>query len=215
MSAKKSAIYKFFGRNYQAGCLAAHHLAGIKWDLGFMRNMRLLIALSIVALVGLVYTTEAGADDRCGGVLMASRGPVTTGHKARVQKRGYLEIDGGLVMNGESTCTSIHIECLRATRTCRRSAGAVASSILGPPQVLGVFMDDDYKITDWTEDTISAQNTIEGGTSYLHIAINDDVPDKAEVIRITKSSATGEWVTELMTVDNDPALEKLKHPMER
>jgi len=91
---------------------------------------------------------------------------------------------------------------------------------LGQPQVIGVMMSDDYKVTDWTRDTISAElhNVgVLGGTSYLHIAINDGTPDKAEVINITKSliAKPGEWITEVLTVANDPAYEELLHPAQR
>jgi hypothetical protein len=182
-----------------------------------MRNTHLVIALSIVALVGLVYSSEASADDRCGGVLMAVRGPVTKEHKTIVQKLGFYAIDGGLVTNGESTCTSIRIECVKETGTCR-TATAVTNSILGSPQVVGVFMSDDYKITEWTKDIISAElHAPVGGTSYLHIVINDGVADKVEIINITKSfiEKPSEWVTEVLTVENDPARAKLLHHTER
>jgi hypothetical protein len=54
------------------------------------------------------------------------------------------------------------------------------------------------------------------GTSYLHIAINDGAPDKAQVINMAKSliAKPGEWITEVLTVANDPAEERL-HPAQR
>ena len=72
-------------------------------------------------------------------------------------------------------------------------------------------MSDDYTITTWTKEEISAQlNLVTGGTSQLHIAINDDTPDKVEIINIKKSlvAKPGEWVTEVMTVENDPGYAK-------
>jgi hypothetical protein len=180
-------------------------------------NPRFLGALWAAMLLGLLCSPEARADD-CGGVLMATR---TIGgikdHKSVVQKLGFYKLDGGLVMDGKSTCTSIVIECLKETRTCR-TATAVTSSFSGQPHVVGVFMSDDYKVTDWTPDTISAEmHTSVGGTSYLHVVINDDAPDKVELINITKAfmGKPGEWVTEVLTVANDPAFEKLSHPTER
>ena len=178
---------------------------------------RLLGALSITALLGLVYGTDASADDRCGGVLMATRTVTMKDRKDMVQKLGFYAIDGGLVMDGKSTCTSIRVECSKEARTCR-TATATTDAFMGQPQVIGVMMSDDYRVTDWTRDTISAEmHTAVGGTSYLHIAVNDGVPDKAEMINITKSfiDKPGEWVTEVLTVANDPALEKLMHPAER
>jgi hypothetical protein len=67
-------------------------------------------------------------------------------------------------------------------------------------------MSDDYAITEWTRDTISAEMHTPGlATGYLHIVINDDVPDKAELISISKSfvAKPGEWITEVQTVEND------------
>src|SRR5882762_8203979 len=113
---------------------------------------RIIGSLSIMAVAGVVCIT-AIADDRCGGVLMATKTMGSRGHKALIQQLGFWSIDGGLVMNGESTCTSIRIECERSSHTCR-TATAVTNSIFGRPKVLGVFMSDDYKITEWTEDTI-------------------------------------------------------------
>jgi hypothetical protein len=142
---------------------------------------------------------------------MATRTTVMNDRKEMVQKLGFYAIDGGLVMNGESTCTSIRIECEKMTRSCR-TATAITQPALGRAQVLGVIMSDDYKVEQWTNDTISAElHTPTGGTSYLHIAINDDVPDKVEIINIVKSfvAKPGEWVTEVMTVENDPYLSKL------
>jgi hypothetical protein len=176
--------------------------------------MRLVLLMA--ALGGLVYSTQANANDLCGGVLMATRSPGTKDHKALVQKFGFYMIDGGLVMNGGSTCTSIHIECQKATYTCR-TATAVTNASAGRAHVVGVFMSDDYKITEWTKDTISAElDPLGGGKSYLHIIINDEVPDKAELINITKSLVTnpGEWVTEVLNVDNDPALANPLHHTE-
>jgi hypothetical protein len=148
---------------------------------------------------------------------MATRTVSTKDHKALVQKLGFYKIDGGLVLNGQSTCTSIVIECLKADHTCR-TATATTSSLSGQPHVVGVFMSDDYKVTDWTTDTISAEmHTSVGGTSYLHIAINDDAHDKAELINITKAfiGKPGEWVTEVLTVAKDPGLENHLHSTER
>ena len=128
--------------------------------------------------------------------------------KQMVQTLGFYKIDGGLVMNGRSTCTSIRIECSKETRACRM-ATATTNAFMGQPQVNGVMMSDDHRVTDWTRDTISAEQHnigVLGGTSYLRIAINDGAPDKAEVINITKS---------LIAVGNDPGLEKLSHPAER
>jgi hypothetical protein len=153
--------------------------------------------------------TEASADDGCGGVLMATRTTAMKDRKELVQKLGFYKIDGGLVMNGESTCTSIVIECLKANHTCR-TATATTNSLVAQAQVIGMFMSDDFKVTEWSNDTISAElHTPVGGTSYLHIAINDDTPDKAEVINITKSfiDKAGKWITEVLTVANDPALD--------
>ena len=80
-------------------------------------------------------------------------------------------------------------------------------------------MSDDYKVTEWTKDTISAELhlTITGGTSYLHIVINDDVPDRAEIVNFKQSLVAnpGEWVTEVLTVANDPALTKILEKKER
>jgi hypothetical protein len=61
------------------------------------------------------------------------------------------------------------------------------------------------------------EHTPVGGTSYLHIAINDGAPDQAQVINITKSliAKPGEWITEVLTVANDPALEERLHPAQR
>ena len=164
--------------------------------------------------IGLVYsTTQAGAEDRCGGVLMAARTVTMTDRKEMVQKLGFYAMDGGLVMDGKSTCTSIRIECSKETRTCR-TATATTNALMGQPQVIGVMMSDDYRVTDWTKDTISAElNTAVGGTSYLHIPINDGTPDKAEVINIAKSliAKPGEWITEVLTVANDRALEERLH----
>src|ERR1700692_2175972 len=97
--------------------------------------------VSTMALVATVCSGAAMADDRCGGVLMASRTMGSREHKALIQKLGFYMIDGGLLMNGESTCTSIHIECERTTDTCR-TATAITQSTFGHPSVLGVFMSD-------------------------------------------------------------------------
>ena len=76
-----------------------------------------------------------------------------------------------------------------------------------------------YRVTEWTRDTISAEmHTPVGGMSYLHIAINDRAPDQAQVINIVKSliAKPGEWITEVLTVANNPALdEKRLHPAQR
>jgi|SRR5271157_2220013 len=179
---------------------------------------RFLGSLSIAVLIGLVCsTTEIRAEDRCGGVLMATRTVTMKDRKEMVQKLGFYAIDGGLVMDGKSTCTSIRIECSKEARACR-TATATTNAFMGQPQVIGVFMSDDYRVTEWTRDTISAEmHTPVGGTSYLHIAINDGAPDKAEVINITKSliAKPGEWITEVLTVANDPALEERLHPAPR
>jgi hypothetical protein len=178
---------------------------------------RFLGTVSIAVLIGLVCSTKASAEDRCGGVLMATRSIGIKDHKSVVEKLGFYKIDGGLVLDGKSTCTSIVIECLKADRTCR-TATAVTNSLSGQPHVVGVFMSDDYKVTDWTPEAISAEmHTSVGGTSYLHIVINDDAPDKVELINITKAfiGKPGEWVTEVLTVANDPGLDKLLHRSER
>ena len=137
--------------------------------------------------------------------------------KEMVQKLGFYAIDGGLVMDGKSTCTSIRIECSKEARTCR-TATATTNAFMGRPQVIGVMLSDDYRVTEWTRDTISAEmHTPVGGTSYLHLAINDGAPDKVQVINITKSliAKLGEWITEVLTVANDPALEERLHPAQR
>src|SRR6266436_20769 len=120
------------------------------------RNPRFLGAMWTAVLIGLIYSAEASADDRCGGVLMATRTTAMKDRKEMVQTLGFYKIDGGLVMNGQSTCTSIVVECLKANRTCR-TATATTNALLGQPQVIGVFMSDDYKVTEWTKDTISAE----------------------------------------------------------
>jgi hypothetical protein len=160
-------------------------------------------------LLGLLCSTKASAEDHCGGVLMATRTVTMKDRKEMVQKLGFYAIDGGLAMDGKGTCTSIRIECSKVTRACP-TATATTNAFMGQPQVIGVMMSDDYRVADWTGDTISGEmHTPVGGTSYLHIAINDGAPDKAEVINITKSliAKPGEWVTEVLTVANDPALE--------
>lgn len=177
-----------------------------------MRRILLFGASLLTAL----YSAQAAAEaDRCGGVLMANRTLGTRDHKASVQKLGFYMIDGGLVMNGKSTCTSIHIECERATNVCR-TATAVTKESFGRGQVLGVFMSEDYKVTDWSNETIRAEmHPAIGGTSYLHILVNDEIPDKVELINIVQSfiAKPGEWVTEVMTVEFDPAvIELLKKP---
>jgi hypothetical protein len=60
-------------------------------------------------------------------------------------------------------------------------------------------------------------HTVLGGISYLHIAINDGAPDKVQVINIGKSliAESAEWITEVLTVANDPALEERLHPAQR
>ena len=71
------------------------------------------------------------------------------------------------------------------------------------------------QVTEWTRDTISAEmRTLVGGTSYLHIAINDGAPDRAQIISITKSliAKPDEWVTEVLTIANDPALPQGQSP---
>jgi hypothetical protein len=166
------------------------------------------IALSLAVLIGLICSTRASAEDRCGGVLMATMTTVMKDRKEMVQKLGFYAIDGGLVMDGKSICTSIRIECSKEDRTCR-TATATTHAFIGQPRVIGVMMSDDYRVTEWTRDTISAEmHTPIGGMSYLHIAINDDAPDKVQVINIIKSFISkppgGEWVTEVLTVANDP-----------
>jgi len=145
-----------------------------------------------------------------------SRTTAMKDRKEMVQNLGFYAIDGGLVMDGKSTCTSIRIECSK--EACAfRTATATTNAFMGQPQVIGVMMSD-YKVTKWTKDTISAEmHTPVGGTSYLHIAINDGAPDEAAVINITKSliAKPGEWITEVLTVANDPAFEKLSHRTER
>src|SRR5215472_15956489 len=98
---------------------------------------RLLSVLWTAVLIGLIYSAEASADDRCGGVLMATRTVTMKDRKEMVQKLGFYAIDGGPVMNGQSTCTSIRIECSKAARTCR-TATATTNAFLGQPQVIGV-----------------------------------------------------------------------------
>jgi hypothetical protein len=71
--------------------------------------------LSLAVLIGLICSTRASAEDRCGGVLMATRTTVMKDRKEMVQKLGFYAIDGGLVMDGKSTCTSIRIEQKRNT----------------------------------------------------------------------------------------------------
>src|SRR5271166_6103337 len=69
---------------------------------------RFLGSLSIAVLIGLVCsTTEIRAEDRCGGVLMATRTVTMKDRKEMVQKLGFYAIDGGLVMDGKSTCTPL------------------------------------------------------------------------------------------------------------
>ena len=185
-----------------------------------MRNStRCPVALSLAVLIGLICSTRASAEGRCGGVLMATRTTVIKDRKEMVQKLGFYAIDGGLVMDGKSTCTSIRIECSKEARTCRTATAiTMMSASMRQPEVIGVMMSDDYRVTEWTRDTISAEmHTPVDGTSYLHIAINDGAPDKAQVINITKSliAKPGEWVTEVLTVANDPALEERLHPAQR
>lgn len=183
------------------------------------KNTRCPVALLLAVLIGLICITRASAEDRCGGVLMAIRTTVMKDRKEMVQKLGFYAIDGGLVMDGKSTCTTIRIECSKEARTCRTATAIThTQAAMGQPQVLGVRMSDDYTVTEWTRDTISAEmHTPVGGTSYLHIAINDGAPDKAQVINITKSliAKPGEWITEVLTVANDPALEERLHPAQR
>jgi hypothetical protein len=170
----------------------------------------LMSLLLISTFSGLAYSDDTKPEE-CGGVLMTSRTRGLDGHQALVEKLGFYMIDGGLVMNGKSTCTSIHIECAKAAQTCR-IATAVTDLLLGHPHVGGIFMSDDYKITEWTKDSISAEmRPMGGGTSQLHIGINDNVPDNVDLINVTKSfvAKPGEWVTEVMTVASDPLLTKL------
>jgi hypothetical protein len=180
-------------------------------------NTRCPVALWLAVVIGLSCSPGASAEDRCGGVLMAIRTAVMKDRKEMVQKLGFYALDGGLVMDGKSTCTSIRIECSKEARTCR-TATATTNALMGQPQVMGVMMSDDYKVTEWTRDTISAEmQTPVGGMSYLHIAINDGAPDNAQVINVFKSlvAKPGEWVTEVLTVANDPAIEERLHPTRR
>jgi len=176
--------------------------------------MSALRALSLAVLIGLICGSGANAEDRCGGVLMAPMTTVMKDRKETVQKLGFYAIDGGLVMDGKSTCTSIRIECSKEARTCR-TATAITQAAMGKAQVIGVMMSDDYRVTEWTRDTISAEmRTLVGGTSYLHIASNDCAPDRAQIISITKSliAKPDEWVTEVLTIANDPALPQGQSP---
>src|SRR5262249_27519266 len=98
----------------------------------------------------------------------------------------------------------------RANNACR-TATAVTVGSTGRPRVLGVFMSDDYAITEWTVDAIRAElHLLNGGMSYLHILINDGKPDQAEIINQNQSfvAKPGEWVTEVLTVENDPQIAK-------
>jgi hypothetical protein len=173
-------------------------------------------ALSAVTLAALVIASAAHAEpatpdsatawskDFCGGVLMTIKTTPDKHHKAWVHDNGFYKIDGGLVLNGKSTCTSISIECAKADGTCR-AARAVTAGFIGPPEVLGVFLEDDYKITEWTADTITAMRHSLGDT-YLHIVINDQTPDDVRIINTSRSlEDPNKWATEVLTVENDPA----------
>ncbi len=110
--------------------------------------MSALRALSLAVLIGLICGSGANAEDRCGGVLMAPMTTVMKDRKETVQKLGFYAIDGGLVMDGKSTCTSIRIECSKEARTCR-TATAITQAAMGKAQVIGVMMSDDYRVTEW------------------------------------------------------------------
>jgi hypothetical protein len=184
-----------------------------------MRRIHLLSALLLLPMIAIVFAIRAFAADvdRCGGVLMAIRTVAMDDHRGLVRKLGFYSIDGGLLMNGETTCTSIHIECQKAGRTCR-TATAVTTAAFGLGRVLGVFMSDDYTVTEWTNETISAELRQQlGDESHLHIAINHGVPDDVQIINVHKSLLTkpGEWTTEVLTIGNEPiiakAIEKAGH----
>src|SRR5712664_2999077 len=108
-----------------------------------MRRMFFVGALLHAALYG---TQVMAADDRCGGVLMSNRSAASPHHKKDAQELGFYSTYGGLLMNGESTCTSVRIECERKSGICR-TATAVTASLLGRAQVVAVSMSYDYNVT--------------------------------------------------------------------
>jgi hypothetical protein len=150
---------------------------------------------------------------------MSNRSVGSPHHKRDIQELGFYSTYGGLLVNGESTCTSIRIVCERKSEICR-TATAVTASLLGHAQVVAVSMSYDYNVTKWADDIISAENHNLGlgsGTGYLHIVIKDTVPDEIKMINILQSliAKRGEWITEVFTVGNDPSFEKLLNPKER
>jgi len=111
----------------------------------------LLNAASFLAvLIGLICSTRTSAEDRCGGVLMTTMTTVMKDRKEMVQKLGFYAIDGGLVMDGKSTCTSIRIECSKEARTCR-TASALRSRRSSPSA---------RSSTPWRCASVSAESSI-------------------------------------------------------
>jgi hypothetical protein len=98
------------------------------------RTIIAAVMLAFAAAVSAMATDNAATDNsRCGGVLMAQKTIANTDHKAFVQELGFYRIDGGPVLDGKSTCTSIVIECSKAAMMCH-TATATTTAIGGVPE---------------------------------------------------------------------------------
>jgi hypothetical protein len=168
----------------------------------------------LAVLLSLALPAAARAEfPTCGGVVMVPNPFMSD--KASAEKIGIYKTSGALLPHTEHYCPMVAIECKRdlplggngnPTGKCRVAFASIGLPQGEPPE-LSVYIDDDYKITTWTTDTITAERpTFMGGKSEIYIKLNDQKPDNIQMFRITPKSSTsgeltGEWTTEVQTVN--------------
>jgi hypothetical protein len=160
----------------------------------------LSLALPTAAHAGPAATNSG---KRCGGVVMVPNLPTEgDNHKAFIEHIGIYKVSGGLLPHREHYCQMVDVECTREAGKCR-AAFAMIVLPKGKPPELGVYMTDDYKITMWTTNRISAERpTPIGGKSEIYITLNDQTPDDVQMMNIVpKISNSGELTTDVLTID--------------
>src|SRR5215468_12111523 len=98
--------------------------------------MRKQIATAVVAMLSASAALAGEKSDLdCGGVMGAHKTSVIKDHKEMIKKLGFYAVDGTVLQDGKSTCTSIRIECLKKEMICRTATAVTHTRYDGKPAI--------------------------------------------------------------------------------
>jgi hypothetical protein len=96
---------------------------------------------------------------------------------------GYVNVDGTLLLDGESQCTVVNIECRKDTMMCTEATSDV--SFVGALPIISRIVRNDFNVIKWTDRELVAAGEA-GLCGWVEIYMNLASKD----VKITSSTST-------------------------